>query len=89
MSLTTLTAEETAQIKQTVAAGEQVLSEIDDLKESMKEYVKNLAEELDVKPAVINKAIRLAYKQRKENAIQTAQEELSEVEVLLHAAGKI
>lgn len=89
MSLTTLTAEETTQIKQTVAAGEQVLSEIDELKESMKEYVKNLAEELDVKPAVINKAIRLAYKQRKENAIQVAQEELSEVEILLHAAGKI
>lgn len=89
MPLTTLTPDMTAQIKQTIAAGEQVLAEIDELKESMAEYVKNLAEELDLKPSVINKAIKLAYKQKKENAIQDAQQEMSDVEVLLHAAGKI
>lgn len=89
MGLDSLTPEETAQIKQTVMAGEQVLDEIDELKESMKEYVTNLAEELDIKPSVISKAIRLAHKQKKENAIQDAQQEMSEVEVILHAAGKI
>ena len=89
MSLDTITPDETAKIKQTLAAGEQVLEEIDELKESMAEYVKGLAEELDVKPAIINKAIRLSYKQRKENAIQDAQQEMTEVEIILHAAGKI
>ena len=89
MSLDTLSVDETAKIKQTIAAGEQVLEEISELKESMGEYVKGLAEELDIKPTVINKAIKLAFKQRQENAIQNAQEEMSEVELLLHAAGKI
>lgn len=89
MSLDSLSTDETTKIKQTIAAGEQVLEEIVELKESMAEYVKGLAEELDIKPAVINKAIRLAFKQRQENAIQDAQEEMSEVEILLHAAGKI
>ena len=65
------------------------MEEISELKESMGEYVKGLAEELDIKPTVINKAIKLAFKQRQENAIQNAQEEMSEVELLLHAAGKI
>ncbi len=89
MPLTIITPEITAQIKQTIAAGEQVLEEIDELKESMSEYVKNLSEELDIKPAVVNKAIKLAHKQKKENAVQDAQEEVNDVEILLHAAGVI
>ncbi len=89
MSLDSLTPDETSKIKTTIASGEQVLQEIDDLKESMAEYVKGLSEELDIKPKVINKAIKLAHKQKKENAIEAAQTEMSEVEILLHAAGKI
>lgn len=89
MSIGQLTDEETTKIKQTIAAGEQVLVEIDELKESMTDYVKDLSEELDIKPAIINKAIKLAYKQRKENAIESAQEEMNIVEQLLAAAGKI
>lgn len=89
MPLTTITPEMTAQIKQVVTAGGHDLNEIDDIKENMAEYVKGLAEELDIKPSVINKAIKLAHKQKKENAIQNAQEEMNEVEILLHAAGII
>lgn len=89
MTLDSLSTDETTKIKQTITAGEQVLEEIAELKESMGEYVKSLAEELDIKPASINKAIRLAYKQRQEDAIQKAQNEMSDVEILLHAAGKI
>lgn len=89
MSIGQLTDEETTKIKQTIAAGEQVLTEIDELKESMTDYVKDLSEELDIKPAIINKAIKLAHKQRKENAIENAQEEMNIVEQLLAAAGKI
>ena len=89
MSLDSLTPDETTKIKQTITAGEQVMEEIDELKDSMAEYVKGLAEELGIKPKVINKAIKLSHKQKKENAIQDAQEEMTEVEILLHAAGKI
>jgi len=89
MSLENLSTEESQKIKQTISAGEQVLEEIDDLKESMAEYVKGLAEELNIKPAVINKAIRLSYKQRKDDAIEKAQKTMNEVEILLQTAGKI
>ena len=90
MSLDSLTAEETKRIKEVVDAGEQVLSEVESLKEDLKEHVATLADELSVKPAVINKAIRLAYKQKKEgDAIQQAQQEMTDVEVILGAAGKV
>lgn len=89
MSLTSLTPDDTTKIKQTVDAGVQLLREVDTLKEDMKIYVTSLAEELNVKPTTISKAIRLAHKNEKENAIQDAQEEMTDVEIILHAAGKI
>lgn len=89
MALDSLTPDETAEIKRVVDAGEVVLEEIDTLKEGLKDTVENLAKELDVKPVIINKAIKLAYKSRTENAIEDAQQEMSDVEVVLHAAGRM
>jgi len=89
MTLTTLTPDDTTKIKQTVEAGVQVLREVDTLKEDMKTYVASLAEELDVKPATISKAIKLAHKNEKDDAIKQAQEEMTDVEIILQAAGKI
>jgi len=85
MSLDSLTIDETAEIKRIVDAGETVLEEIDTLKEGLKDTVDNLAKELDVKPSMINKAIRCAYK----GDIHEAQEEMSEMETFLHAAGRM
>ena len=89
MGLETLTPEDQTKIKQTVEAGVQVLREIDTLREDMKTYVTGLAEELDIKPTTVSKAIKLAHKNEKDDAIKQAQEEMTDVEVLLHAAGKI
>lgn len=89
MALDILNDDAKRKVKETIASGEQVLSEIETLKEDMREYVKNLAEELNIKPAIINKAIRIAYKQRSEDAIGAARDEMSDVETLLHAAGKL
>jgi len=89
MSLDSLTPDETAEIKRVVDAGEVVLEEIDTLKEGLKDTVENLAKELEIKPVIINKAIKLAYKSRTENAIEEAQQEMSDVEVVLHAAGRM
>lgn len=89
MPLTTLTVDDTAKIKQTIEAGVQVLREIETLKEDMKAYASGLGDELDVKSTTITKAIRLAHKNEKEDAIKQAQEEMTDVEILLHAAGKV
>ena len=53
---------EQAKIKQIVAEGVTVMQEIQDLTEGLNETIKAVAEELEVKPSVIRKAIRIALK---------------------------
>jgi len=53
---------EKAKIKQIVAEGCTVMTEISDLTEGLNDTIKAVAEELDVKPSVIRKAIRIALK---------------------------
>jgi predicted regulator of amino acid metabolism with ACT domain len=55
-------APEQAKIKQIVAEGMTVMQEIQDLTEGLNETIKAVAEELEVKPSVIKKAIRIAQK---------------------------
>lgn len=55
-------APEQAKIKQIVAEGVTVMQEIQDLTEGLSETIKSVAEELEVKPSVIKKAIRIALK---------------------------
>lgn len=55
-------APEQAKIKQIVSEGVTVMQEITDLQEGLNETIKAVAEELEVKPGVIKKAIRIAQK---------------------------
>jgi predicted regulator of amino acid metabolism with ACT domain len=55
-------APEQAKIKQIVAEGVTVLSEIQSLTEGLNETIAAVAEELEVKPSVIKKAIKIAQK---------------------------
>lgn len=55
-------APEQAKIKQIVAEGVTVMQEIADLTEGLNETIKAISEELEVKPSVIKKAIRIAQK---------------------------
>lgn len=54
--------EEKAKLERLVREGVTVLQEIEDLNEGLKETVKAVAEELDIKPSLINKAIKVAQK---------------------------
>jgi hypothetical protein len=54
--------DEKGKLERIVAEGVSVLQEVDDLQAGLKDTIKAIAEELDVKPALINKAIRVAYK---------------------------
>jgi len=53
---------EKAKIRQIVAEGCTVLQEIQDLTEGLNDTIKAVAEELEVKPSVIRKAIKIAQK---------------------------
>jgi hypothetical protein len=55
-------APEQAKIKQIVAEGMTVMQEIQDLTEGLNETIKAVAEELEIKPSVIKKAIKIAQK---------------------------
>jgi len=55
-------AEEKAKLERLISEGSNVLRELEDLQEGLKETVKAVAEELQIKPSIINKAIRIAHK---------------------------
>ena len=58
-------APEQAKIKQLISEGVTVLQEIEDLNEGLNDTIKAVAEELEVKPSIIKKAIKIAQKGHK------------------------
>ena len=75
---------EKTKLKELVTEGIQVLTETDTLKEALSDTVKAIAEELDMKPAVLNRAIRTAYKAD----LEVKREALSDLEDVLVAVGR-
>lgn len=75
---------EITKLKQIINEGIQVTAELETLRGGLSDTVKAVAEELDMKPAVINKAIRIAYKQE----FAKVAEGFSQVEEVLAAVGK-
>ena len=53
---------EKAKIKQIIAEGCTIMQEIQDLTDGLNDTIKAVAEELDVKPSIIKKAIKIAQK---------------------------
>ena len=62
MSSRTYGPEEKAKLERLVNEGVTVMQEIEDLNIGLKDTVKAVAEELDIKPSMINKAIKIAQK---------------------------
>jgi Mn-dependent DtxR family transcriptional regulator len=71
--------EEKAKLERLITEGSNVLREVEDLQEGLKETVKAVAEELQVKPSIITKAIRIAHKDN----WQSHEEEWDEIEMIL------
>jgi len=67
MSDRTYGAEEKAKLERLVREGVTVLQEVEDLNAGLKDTVKAVAEELDIKPSLINKAIKIAQKRDWDN----------------------
>jgi hypothetical protein len=62
MSNRVFTAEQTAKLTQIINEGMQVMHEIETLTGGLNDTVKAIAEEMEVKPSILKKAIRLAHK---------------------------
>lgn len=72
-------AEEKAKLERLINEGSNVLRELEDLQTGLKETVKAVAEELQIKPSIINKAIRIAHKDN----WQDHETEWEEIEAIL------
>lgn len=71
-------------IKSLISQGVQVKEQVELLNVGLKETVAAIAEELDIKPKVLNKAISIAAKAK----LQESKDEFDEVEEILSIAGR-
>jgi hypothetical protein len=62
MDSRTFSSEQKTKLTQVINEGMQVMHEVETLNAGLSDTVKAIAEELDIKPGVLKKAIRLAHK---------------------------
>lgn len=76
--------EEKNKLKHLIREGSTIMQEVDDLKGGLRDTVQAIAEEMDIKPAVLNKAIKSAHK----GDFTQQSEDFSILEDILVAVGK-
>lgn len=64
MSARMFSSEQKAKLTQLVNEGIQVLTEVEDLSAGLNDTIKAVAEELELKPALLKKAIKIAQKSK-------------------------
>ena len=84
MSDKTFNAEEKAKLTQLINEGMRVLQEVADLQEGLRDTVKAIAEELNVKPSLLSKAIKTAHK----SSFTEQQSEMEDLETILITVGR-
>jgi len=76
--------EEKARLKKLVQEGDQVLYELDALNEGLRDTVKAIAEEMDLKPSILMKAIKIAHKAK----FTDERDNFDELETILETVGE-
>jgi transposase-like protein len=84
MSVRNFNAEEKAKLTQIIREGSTILQEVSDLNGSLTDTIKAVAEELQIKPGILKKAIAIAHK----GEYQRHAEDFSILEDVLAAVGK-
>ena len=77
-------ADEKAKLERLVNEGVTVLQEIEDLQAGLKDTVKAVAEEMQIKPSLINKAIKIAQK----GDWERVNDEFEDLETLVVTVGR-
>jgi hypothetical protein len=75
--------EEKAKLERLVKEAVSVLQEVEDLQGGLKDTIKAVADELNIKPSLINKAIKIAQKRD----WSRVQEEFDDLETLVVTVG--
>ena len=84
MGTKVFTPEEKAKLMNLIKEGSQVYQEMDDLKNSLKDTIDHLAEEMEIKPSLLSKAIKIAYKE----SFQQERDSFEDLENILITVGK-
>jgi transposase-like protein len=84
MSSRMFSAEQKAKLTQIINEGMTIMQEVEDLNAGLGDTIKAVAEEMEIKPAILKKAIRVAFKSRlgDENA------DHEELNTILETVGK-
>ena len=80
----TLNTEEQAKVQHVIESGIKVKQEVKDLSEGLRDTVKAVAEELEIKPALLTKAISVVFKE----SLEAEKQDIEELEELLAVANK-
>jgi DNA-binding MarR family transcriptional regulator len=80
----TFSGDQKIKLNQIMKEGMQVLHEVDTLNEGLNDTIKAVAEELNIKPAILKKAIKIAHKAE----FGQTQRDHSVLETILEATGK-
>ena len=80
----TLNTEEQAKVKHVIESGIKVKQEVKDISDGLRDTVKAVAEELEIKPALLTKAIAVAFKE----SLAAEKHDIEELEELLAIAKK-
>lgn len=80
----TFNAEAKVKLTQMINEGISVLVEVETLNEGLNDTIKAIAEELEIKPSVLKKAIKIAHKSR----LNETNEENEELNNILLTVGK-
>jgi len=84
MSTRTFNNEAKIKLTQLINEGMQVMQEVETLNEGLTDTIKAIAEELEVKPSILKKAIRVAHKAR----LGETNKENEELNTILETVGK-
>ena len=82
--MTTFSEADVNKLKHLIKEGIQVTQEVETLREGLRDTVKAIAEEMDLKPGIINKAIKVAHKA----SFQDEYDKFDELETILETVGK-
>lgn len=82
MAISNFSSDDQAKIKAVISSGTNVKQEVKDLNEGLRDTVKAVGEELNIKPAVLMKAVNVAFK----DSMSVEREDFEDLEVLLDIA---
>ena len=84
MSNRVFTAEQKAKLTQIINEGMQVMHEIETLNGGLSDTIKAIAEEMEIKPALLKKAIKIAHKA----SLGETNKDHDELNTILETVGK-